>query len=425
MLGLLGRLAVLDLHLELPLIHAQHERLRAHPAHHVKRLLGLAIQGQLLRVFLNPRFDHLSKLLGDLEKPIRRAHPVQSLVGPLVVVILEPVAHPLLRVLEAAKLRTHQEFVPDRLPEALHLAQGHRMVRAAHQVMDLVFGQFHLEARLPSPVGVLTALVGEHLLGASILPDRPAVDLQDILGCLAAIQPQPHHVSGVIVDKADQVGIAPAQAEGADIALPELVGGAALEKARLGRIAGGLLLRPGHQALLVEHLAHRFRARLEKQHPPHPLADALDPRIGLLLLDFNDLRMKTLARRQGRLLHPVAFLEAFLTLPPVATDPLAHRPRVDPELLTDQCTRQPFFEEELDGLELDRGGYELWMALGREALLLRLLRSRHVTLLDRFPLNLLFRSVTLFSTKSGLMISGVHTPQPGPGPHGERQPPGE
>jgi hypothetical protein len=60
---------------------------------------------------------------------------------------------------------------------------------------------------------------------------------------LAPKHVQPHHIAGVIVDKADEVGVLASQAEGEDVGLPQLVGGGALEEARLGRITPRLATR--------------------------------------------------------------------------------------------------------------------------------------------------------------------------------------
>jgi hypothetical protein len=69
----LRRFPVVHLHPKLPLLHAQHHRLPAHPAYHVKRFLRRTVQRQRLRVLLDPRLDHLPQFLLDLEKPVRRA----------------------------------------------------------------------------------------------------------------------------------------------------------------------------------------------------------------------------------------------------------------------------------------------------------------------------------------------------------------
>jgi len=94
-------------------------------------------------------------------------------------------------------------------------------------------------------------LIGEHLFGHAILRYGPAVDLQDVLRRLTAKHLQPYHVAGVIIQKADQVGVLASQPKGEDIGLPHLVGRGALKEARLGRIPLGLGARLLEQLLLV------------------------------------------------------------------------------------------------------------------------------------------------------------------------------
>ena len=69
---------------------------------------------------------------------------------------------------------------------------------------------------------------------------------------LAAVQSQGGDVTAVIIHEADQIGVAPCQPEGHDVALPQLVGTRALEEAGFGRILLGLSLRRRGQPLLAE-----------------------------------------------------------------------------------------------------------------------------------------------------------------------------
>jgi hypothetical protein len=57
-------------------------------------------------------------------------------MGPLVVVVLHPEPHPLARRLETVELGSHQELLPDRLPEPLDLPQRHGMMRPALDVVN-------------------------------------------------------------------------------------------------------------------------------------------------------------------------------------------------------------------------------------------------------------------------------------------------
>jgi hypothetical protein len=121
----------------------------------------------------------------------------------------------------------------------------------ALDVMNSILAQLRLKARGPTPTGVLAALIGEHLFGHAVLSHRRAVHFQHVLRRLAAKHVQPHHVAGIIIQKADQIGVLASQPEGEDVGLPHLVGSRALKEARLGWTALGLSTRLLQQLLLV------------------------------------------------------------------------------------------------------------------------------------------------------------------------------
>jgi len=221
-------------HLHFALLGTNDHGLFAHPSHHVERAARLPSQRQFQHVLLHAALDDLPQFLGDGKEPIGRTQPLQGLVRPLVVVVLYPQPHPLAGRLEAIELRSHQELLPDRLPEPFDLPQGHGMMRPALDVVDPILAQLRLETRRAAPTAVLAALIREHFFGHAVLRHRRAVHLQHVLRRLAAKHVQPHHVTGVIIDKADEVGVLASQAEGKDIGLPHLVGGRPLEEAWLG-----------------------------------------------------------------------------------------------------------------------------------------------------------------------------------------------
>jgi len=169
-------------HADLALLRPDHHRLAAHAPHHVEWGNLPSPKGELERILLKPLFDRLPQLMGDLEEAVRGAKPPDPLVGPLVVVVLDPDGGALHRLLEAVKLRPLQKLPQQRLPEPLDLPQGHRVVRPGPDVFDAVFLQFLLEAGLPPPVGVLPPIVGQHLLGNPVLANPAAVGLQHVLG---------------------------------------------------------------------------------------------------------------------------------------------------------------------------------------------------------------------------------------------------
>jgi hypothetical protein len=172
-------------------------------------------------------------------------------MGPPVVVVLHPQPHPLAGRLETVKLRAHQKLLPDGLPKAFDLAQGHGMMRSALNVVNPIFAQLRLETGGPAPTRVLAALVGEHLFGHAVLRHRPAVHLQHMLRRLATKYVQPHYVAGVVIQKADEVGVLASQPKGEDIGLPHLVGSGALEEAWPGGITLGFTARFLEQLLLM------------------------------------------------------------------------------------------------------------------------------------------------------------------------------
>jgi len=194
-------------HPDFALLGPDHHRLTAHAAHHVKGIHRPAAKGQLQGILLDPLFDRLPQLVGDLKEAVCRTKSPDPLVRPLVVVVLDPQRGARHRLLEAVKLRPLQKLPQHRLPEPLDLAQRHRVMRPGADVFNPVFRQLLLKAGLAPPVGVLPAIVGQHLLGNSVLSHRPPVGLQHVLGGLAAVQPQGRHVAAVIVDEADQVGV--------------------------------------------------------------------------------------------------------------------------------------------------------------------------------------------------------------------------
>lgn len=212
-------------HFHLPLLGTDDHRLLPHPAHHVKRTLRLPSQCQFQHVVLNAALDDLAQLLGNGKESIGRAQTLQGLMGPPVIVVLHPQPHPFAGRLEAVKLCALEKLLPDGLPEAFDLAQGHGMMRPALDVANPIFPQFGLETRGPAPARVLSPLIGQHLLGHTVLCYCPAVHLKHMLRRLAAKHVQPDKVAGVVIHEADEIGILASEPEGENIALPHLVWG--------------------------------------------------------------------------------------------------------------------------------------------------------------------------------------------------------
>ena len=231
------------------------------------------------------------------------------------------------------------------------------MMRPTLQVMHTILAQLRFEAGGPAPAGILAPLVGEHLFGHTIFGHRRAIHLQHVLGRLAAKYLQPHHVAGVVIQKADQVGVLASQTKGENVGLPQLVGRGALKEARLGGIAPRLGFPLLQQILLVERAANRFSAHGQKQRPPQELADLLDAQVGTPTLELDDLGLD-----RRRYLGPWTAatsrlgLQAGFALLTVKLHPLVQSASAHPHLAGHLPGREALFQAQLNRLAPDFHG---------------------------------------------------------------------
>ena len=277
------------LHTHALVLRRDHQRLLAHTANHVERLLHLTVPRQRLHVGRHAAFDRHALLLLDREEAVGRAESVQTLVRPPVVVVLHPPRKALPGLVERFEARLDKELVLERLPQPLDFPQCLGMLRRTTNVMDVILPQFFLEGRLPAPVGVLPAVVGQHLLWLAVLAHRTPVDLQHVLRRVAAVDAQTHDVAGVIIEKGDDVSHLPEDVVVRDVALPHLIRRGTLEPAWrwLPLVAG--LLRGLHQPGACEFLPYLVRTGPHPEPLPQQLRDPPHPLPGLSVLERNDL----------------------------------------------------------------------------------------------------------------------------------------
>jgi hypothetical protein len=281
---------IADAEFEFALLGSKDHRLAFHPAHHVERRPGLSPQRHLKEVLLDAGLQGPAQLRLDLKVAIRRTECPDSLVGALVVVILDPQLNPFPGRFEAFKLRPDQELLPDRRPEPLHLSQGHRMLGTGFDVDHTILLHLRLKPAHTAPGRVLTPVVGEHFLRRLILPGRHPVYLDGCRCCRAPEQVRPDHIPGVVIHERDQVGIPSPQPEGEDIGLPELVGCCPLKEPGTGHVPAAVAAAATlHQLSLVQVFSDRFRAGLQQEHPPQNLRNPFDPPPGVLPLQIQDL----------------------------------------------------------------------------------------------------------------------------------------
>jgi hypothetical protein len=199
-------------------------------ADQVEGLAPRLLLSQGKRVLGHALFDHRPHVWRRPEETVRGHHPRDPLVGTAEVVGLDEEGHAALAVFEVGKDRPREELVPQRLPEALDLAQGLRVVRTALDVVDALAPQLRLEVGVAAPGRVLTALIGQHLARGAIFGDAPRERLHHQGGALMVRHHQRDHVPRAVVHEGGDIEtLVTAQEEGEDVRLPELVRLGALE----------------------------------------------------------------------------------------------------------------------------------------------------------------------------------------------------
>jgi hypothetical protein len=168
--------------------------------------------------------DRVPHLRCGPEEAIRRDHSADALVRTAEVVGLDKQRDAALAILEVRKDRPRDEFLPQRLPEALDLAQGLRMVRPTLDVTDPLTMELGLEIGVPTPRHVLTSLVREDLTRGAVLRNPARQCFEDQRRALVMRHHQRHEVPRVVVHEGRHVQtLMPPQEKREDVRLPKLV----------------------------------------------------------------------------------------------------------------------------------------------------------------------------------------------------------
>lgn len=340
-----------DTEFELAFLGAQHDRLAFQAADQVEGSAGLAAQRQFQEVVLDAGLKGFLEFGLDLEEPIGRTKATDALMGPAVIVVSDPEFDALPGGLEALELGAGQELAPDRGPEPLDFAQGHGVMGAALEMRDPVFLELGLEAADPAPVGVLAAVVGEHLFGGLVFADGDAVDLDHGGGGGAAEQVRAHDEAGVIVQEANEVGVAAAQPEGEDVRLPHLVGGGPFEKAGPGEVPRPRGSSRRHQPGLMQAGTNRLGARRQQEEPAQELRNPLHAEAGVSAFECEDL----LGDGGGELLPPGGRRrrrpQPRFPVGSVALDPALQAAATNAQLVTDEVPTVAFLQNQANRFE--------------------------------------------------------------------------
>ena len=341
---------ITDAEFEFALLGAEHDGLAVHAPDHVERRLRFAAQGQLQEVLLNAGLDGLAEFGLDLEEAVSRAQSFDALIGPLVVVMFDPDFDAFAGGLERIELGAHEEVLPDGGPEALHLAERHRMLRPRLEVLHAILLQHRFEAASAAPSGILPAVVGQHLFGRLILADGHAIHFNHRCRRGAAEQIRSHDEPRVIIHEGDEVGVTSAQPEREDVRLPHLIGRGPLKEPGPDHVPLLDRRRIGHQIGGMQPLAHRLRAGRQQEPPTQHLADSLDAERGILPLQLNDLLSDGFGEFGGAFAG-LPRLQPGFSLLPIPADPVAQTTVSHAHLVADLLQAEPFLQAQPDRLE--------------------------------------------------------------------------
>jgi hypothetical protein len=155
------------------------------------------------------------------EEPVSWSQPFERLMRTLEVVVLDIERHPPLAVLEVRKYRAREKLFPQRLPEALDLAAGLRVMRAALHMCDALALELGFKVRAAAPGGVLAPLVGQDLARRAVLRNAARQCFQHQHASLVMRHRQTHQVARVVVEeRRDVQALVATQQEGEQIRLP-------------------------------------------------------------------------------------------------------------------------------------------------------------------------------------------------------------
>jgi hypothetical protein len=280
-------------HLDLDLFAtAHHTHVRAAQlTQQIQRRLRLLSQRQTQRVVLATLLHRFFHIVGDPVEPIRRTGAVEPLVRALVIEIVNPVIQPTAGVGERGEHGFLEKFAPDRLPEALDLAQRHRMLRRTADVLHALLPQHLLEPCLAAPGHELATVVGEDLAWRPPLPDRSLQHLEHRVRILLPKQSPARQVPRMIIQDPNEIDrVHPLQLKREDVDLPHRVRTRTLEASHTRRTSARLRWCVT-QPRVVDHRADLLRTDVDPfvtpeivPNPAHAVLRILTPAGDDLLL---------------------------------------------------------------------------------------------------------------------------------------------
>ncbi|HTC72926.1 MAG TPA: hypothetical protein VK655_08560, partial [Solirubrobacteraceae bacterium] len=259
--GLLGqsnglRLLVAHLHAQAAAGRRDRQVPVAQPADQVEGLARRLLERQPLRVGQHALLDGFAHLRRRPEEAVGGHQSLDALVRPLEVVRVHEEPQAALAIGEVGKHRPTQEFLPECLPESLHLAERLRVLRAALDVTDALPTELLLEIRLASPRRILPTLVREDLLRCPVRRDAARQRLHHQGRPLMVRQHPRHDEARVVVHEGCQVQpLVASEQKREDVRLPHLIRRCSLEAPR--------------SVLALGHRLAGFDETRVVQDPPH------------------------------------------------------------------------------------------------------------------------------------------------------------
>jgi hypothetical protein len=224
------RRLVVELHAQPALRRRDRQLSIAQLAHEVEGLLRRPLVRHAKRVVRDALLDRRTHLRRRAKESIRRHETLDALMRTMEVVGVDEELDPSLTVGEVREDRLREKLVPERLPEALDLAERLRMLRPTLDVTDALASQLLLEFRLASPRRVLPTLVGEDLARSAVGCDSPSQRLHHELASLMVRECVRDEKTRVVVHEAREVQpVVASQQKREDVRLPHLIRLRALE----------------------------------------------------------------------------------------------------------------------------------------------------------------------------------------------------
>lgn len=254
-------------------------------------------------VGLDLRFDGGADLGCRPKEAIGGHVPVDALVWPLEVVVLDEELRPSEAVREVGEHRLAQKLVPERLPEPFDLAERLWMLRPALAVRDAAAAKQLLKLGRAAPGSVLPPLIRQHLTWLAVFGDAAFERLDDEARLLMVCHRPRHQVPRVVVHEADEVhALMAPKLEREDVALPQLIGLGTLEPP-LRLVTPLDVLALCEQAGLVQDPAHRGLRDTQALEPREHVTDAPCPPVRVGCPSRHHRRRRCFRHRLRRAAH--------------------------------------------------------------------------------------------------------------------------